>query len=73
MAQLHSFATARARQAARNALKAAEDALAAAEAQLDAASGIGVNLSLQSRVRAAERRVNAARAELKRVDPGSAE
>ena len=73
MAQLHSIATARARQAAQNNLKAAEAALAEAAAQLDDASGIGVNLTLQSRVRAAERRVTAARAALNRVDPGAAQ
>jgi hypothetical protein len=73
MAQLHDLATARARQAACVRLKAAEIALAEADNQVDTDSGIGISFTLQSRVRAAEREVNAARTALRRVDPDSSE
>jgi len=73
MTQLHPLAVARTRQAARDELTAAVAALAEAEGQIDRECGIGINLTLQSRVRAAEKRVDSARAELRRIDPNSSE
>jgi hypothetical protein len=55
------MAVARARQSARNEFKQAEAALAGAEAHFDESCGIGVNLAPHSRLRAAEKRVEAAR------------
>jgi len=73
VAKLHDLAAARARQAAQKKLKAAEAELANVEAQFDEDCGIGVNLTLRSRLRAAERRVEEARSELQRVDPSAQE
>ena len=71
MAQLHSMADARSRQAARQALKDAEVALADAERQLDVDCGVGINLALVSRIRAAEKRGAKAREALRAIDPGA--
>jgi hypothetical protein len=68
VAKLHSLAATRARQAAQQRLKNAE-----AQAQLDESCGIGINFAMHSRLRAAERRVEEARTELRRFDPDSTE
>ena len=73
MANLHSLAAARARQAAQQRLNNAEAVLAEAQAQIDEGCGIGINFAMHSRLRAAERRVEEARTELRRFDPDSTE
>jgi hypothetical protein len=54
---------------AREALKRAKLALREAEEQFDQHCGVGSNLPLISRVRAAERRVAEARENLRKLDP----
>ena len=73
MAQLLNMANARTRQAARQALKVAEIALADAERRMDADCGVGINLALISRIRAAEKRVAKAREALRQIDPNATE
>jgi hypothetical protein len=72
-APVYDFQAARARQAARVALKHAEAALAEAQSQLESHSGIGINLALINRMRAAERRVDKAREALRTVEPSGSE
>jgi nitrate/TMAO reductase-like tetraheme cytochrome c subunit len=73
VASVHDFQAARARQAARVALKDAEAALAEAQSRLECHSGIGINLALVNRVRAAERRVEKAREALRAIEFSSCE
>jgi hypothetical protein len=47
--------------------------LAEAQAQLDESCGIGTTFAMHSRLRAAERRVQQARTELRRFDADSTE
>lgn len=68
MERLHSLATARARQAAQQALRKAKAELARAESQLDADCGVGVNLALINRIRGVERRVAEAQRTLTAID-----
>jgi hypothetical protein len=73
VASVLDFQAARARQAARRALQDAEAALAEAQSRLESRSGIGINLALINRVRAAERRVDRAREALQALDRSGCE
>jgi hypothetical protein len=73
VASVHDFQAARARQAARVALKDAETALAEAQLQLECYSGIGINLALINRLRAAEKRVDKAREALRTIEHSGGE
>jgi hypothetical protein len=58
---------------AREAVRKAKLVLLEAEKQFDEDCGVGFSLPLVNRIRAAERRLERARAELRRIDPNSAE
>jgi hypothetical protein len=73
MASLHDFQAAKARQLAQRELEHAEAALADIRSQIELSSGIGINLALINRVRAAEQRVDAARSKLHAMMPPSNE
>jgi hypothetical protein len=71
MASLHDLQAARARQSAQRELEHAEAALAEIRSQSELSSGIGINLALINRVRAAEERVATAREKLQAMmSPG---
>jgi hypothetical protein len=58
---------------ARDAVRKAKLALREAESHYDEHCGVGSNLPLISRVRIAERRLEKARAALRKLDPGAAD
>ena len=58
---------------ARDGVRKAKLALREAEAHYDEHCGVGANLPLISRVRAAERRLEQARAALRKIDPRAAD
>ena len=58
---------------ARDAVRKAKLALREAESHYDEHCGVGANLPLISRVRTAERRLEQARAALRKLDPGAAD
>jgi hypothetical protein len=58
---------------ARDAVRRAKHSLIEAEKQFDEDCGVGFNLPAINRVRAAERRLEEARARLRKIDPNSIE
>ena len=58
---------------AREAVRKAKLVLIEAEKQFDEDCGVGFSLPLVNRIRAAERRLEKARAELRRIDPHGTE
>ena len=58
---------------ARERLRDAESGLRAAEEVAGSECGVGIGLTLQNRIRQAERRVKAAKAALRKIDPNWSE
>jgi hypothetical protein len=73
LASLHDFQTAKVRQAAKQELRHAEAELMDAQSQADEDCGVGISIAVISRIRAAEKRVEKARAALRAIDPTSTE
>ena len=73
MASLHDFQTAKVRQAAKQDVRDAAAALSDAQAQADEDCGVGISIAITSRIRAAEKWFEKARAALRAIDPTSTE